>query len=424
MLTDWLDSQTKAEAEASSSSLAAKYSSSSTYMPYTTTAAYGSSYTSSADYGYNNNNNNDYSSSSTTSSENAYYTSSSTDNSYYSSSDDSSYSTSTDDSTSTLNYYTTTSSAYQSYNTYGSGSSNWGSQGYDNCVQQCIASFGAPPAAYTPPPSSTTDSSSGSGVTHTIIVAPTQGVLRYVPFATNASVGDTIKFMWNANMHTVTKSSQAEICNKTDDAAFASGVQNKSFVFTQTVNSTDPTFFYCGVPTHCQKGMFGIINPPSALTASSSVSNMMPSMINSSSDIAAMAAYTAKQTEGDVAAANWGNSIDLANVPTEMQSLVAENVMYVRTFLASNPDVLKDDGSIDLSATNGAPLMIPQDLSAVLASSSSSSAASEPTSAATSSAAASSGTSTPSSATSGARGLAASSALAGAVAFVAAALVL
>jgi plastocyanin len=72
--------------------------------------------------------------------------------------------------------------------------------------------------------------SSGSGMTHTVIVAPTQGVLRYVPFALNASVGDTIKFMWGANNHTVTKSSELTPCNKTSDQPFASGEQNQSFV--------------------------------------------------------------------------------------------------------------------------------------------------------------------------------------------------
>jgi len=50
-----------------------------------------------------------------------------------------------------------------------------------------------------------------------VIVAPTQGVLRYVPFAINASVGDTVMFMWGANNHTVTKGSQLGICNKTSE---------------------------------------------------------------------------------------------------------------------------------------------------------------------------------------------------------------
>jgi plastocyanin len=83
------------------------------------------------------------------------------------------------------------------------------------------------------PPSSTSNSgsgSSGSGMTHTVWVAPTQGVLRYVPFAVNASVGDTVKFIWGANNHTVTKSSELTPCNKTSDQLFASGEQNKSFV--------------------------------------------------------------------------------------------------------------------------------------------------------------------------------------------------
>jgi len=133
--------------------------------------------------------------------------------------------------------------------------------------------------------SPTEASSGGSGATHTVIVAPTQGVLRYIPFAVNASVGDTIKFMWGANNHTVTKSSSLLPCNKTADALFASGTQNKDFVFTQVVNDTSPTFFYCATPTHCQKGMFGIINPPNALAgAPSSVGSMMPALAANVSD--------------------------------------------------------------------------------------------------------------------------------------------
>lgn len=133
-----------------------------------------------------------------------------------------------------------------SSSTYGSGSSNWGNQNYNNCVQrmlqasrsssehlyfltECVASFGGPSASYTPP-TATSVSSSGSGATHTVIVAPTQGVLRFVPFAVNASVGDTIQFMWGANNHTVTKSSALTPCNKTAAQPFSSGEQNKGFV--------------------------------------------------------------------------------------------------------------------------------------------------------------------------------------------------
>ncbi|KAI5123290.1 hypothetical protein M0805_009311 [Coniferiporia weirii] len=398
---------------------------------YYTTSAADAMYTSSSAVMYD----------SSSSSVDNYYSSSSVDNYYtYTTSSDGAmytYTTSSadamytmdsssmmDDSTSTMVYdssYTT--STYDSMSTmvsYGSGSSSWGDSGYNDCVQQCVASFGSPMATYTPSVASSYESGSvGTGVTHTIIVAPSQGVLRYVPFATNASVGDTIQFMWNANMHTVTKSSELEICNKTTDAPFTSGVQNKSFTFTQVVNTTDPTFFYCGVPTHCQKGMFGIINPPSALTASTSVMSMMPSIANNNSDIAALAAYTQNLTSSSPVASTWGGSIDMANMPAWSYDVVAENVMYSRSFIAANPDIVQSDGSINLGASS-APLMIPQDLSNVLASSSS--ASSSP-----SSTGASSGSSTDSSTvsaasvtpTSGASGLTASMALSGVVALVA-----
>jgi plastocyanin len=248
---------------------------------------------------------------------------------------------------------------------YGSGSSNWG--GYDDCVSQCIASFGAPPASYTPTATGGVMGASGSGATHTVIVAPTQGVLRYVPFAVNASVGDTIKFMWGANNHTVTKSSALTPCNKTSDALFNTGRQDKGFTFTQVVNDTNPTFFYCGTPGHCQKGMFGIINPPSALGAPTSVSGMMQSLGANNSDVSAYASYTTKTTANNIRAAGWGGNIDMSSLPDWSRSFVAENVLYTRNFLASNSEVLQENGFIDLSTSGSTPLMIPQDISAVLA---------------------------------------------------------
>lgn len=91
----------------------------------------------------------------------------------------------------------------------------------------------------------------GTGTTHTIYVAPTQGVLRMVPFAVNASAGDTLYWIWGGSNHTVTKSSELSPCNKTTDGtAFATGEQDKGFTFTETVNDTNPLFYYCGTPTH------------------------------------------------------------------------------------------------------------------------------------------------------------------------------
>ena len=97
---------------------------------------------------------------------------------------------------------------------------------------ECNAKYGQLPSTTTTYESPTETASYNGGATHTIIVAPTQGVLRYVPFATNASTGDTIKFMWGANNHTVTKSSALLPCNKSSARPFASGTQNKDFVCT------------------------------------------------------------------------------------------------------------------------------------------------------------------------------------------------
>ncbi|CCL99129.1 uncharacterized protein FIBRA_01143 [Fibroporia radiculosa] len=310
------------------------------------------------------------------------------DSTWGSSSDswDTTYATETAAATATDTWYSSATATWMSSATYtaaptmatmsyGSGSSNWGGSGYENCVQQCVASFGAPAptmtAASTWSSSSGSDSlsygsSSGSGTTHTVIVAPTQGVLRFVPFTVNASVGDRIMYMWNANNHTVTKGSELEICNETSEAPFATGEHDKGFTFMETVNNTDPVFFFCSTPTHCEKGMFGIINPPSVgNNANTSVASMMPAMMANSSTLSAM--YAASNISSNSMAASWGNTMDMSSMPTWSQSLVAENIMYTRAFLAANPSVMKPDGSIDMSATNGS-WTLPEDISQVLSS--------------------------------------------------------
>lgn len=256
-----------------------------------------------------------------------------------------------------------TTSATYSTPTYGSGSSNWGSE-YDDCVQKCVASHGAPPATYYPTATKASEGASGTGSTVTVIVAPTQGVLRFVPAAVNASVGTTIKFMWGAGPHTVTKSSQLLPCNRSgEEPVFASGQKDKDFVYTQVVNDTKPTFYFCGVPEHCQKGMFGMINPPAEFGGQTSVGGMMQSMTEKNSGLSAYASYTSNNTQGK-AGSNWGSSISLKDMPEWSHELVAENVLFTRNLLAMNPDIVKEDGSIDLSSVTSTPLMIPQDVSA------------------------------------------------------------
>lgn len=102
---------------------------------------------------------------------------------------------------------------------------------------------------------------------------------------------------------------------------------------------------------------------------------------------------TNNMTQGNTAAGSWGGSIDSKSLPPWANTALAENVMYTRNFLAANPEVLKEDGVIDLSNTADTPLMIPQDVSQVLnnagaGAGSSTGAASAPTSVAASAASA------------------------------------
>ena len=242
--------------------------------------------------------------------------------------------------------------------TYGSGSNSWGSNSnpYDDCVQQCQAKYPSSMSPNDSPPSQTSK-------THVVYVAPTQGVLRYVPFAVNASVGDTVKFIWGANNHTVTKGSELTPCNATSDSPFASGLQLKDFVFEQVVNDTNPLFFYCAVPNHCTKGMFGIINPPNALGSPTSVGSMMQSLVDSNPDLAKMRTYTDNATMNSDAASKWGTNFDMSSVPDWAQQSFVENVLYTRLFLAANSDAFQD-GNID-AGLNGNPPVVPQDITQV-----------------------------------------------------------
>lgn len=268
----------------------------------------------------------------------------------------------------------------------------------DDCVQQCMAKYslsaGSSTAAAATDASVTatatdalvtataTDASASAsggggagGATHTVVVSPSQGVLRYIPFALNASVGDTVQFMWGANNHTVTKGSQLLPCNKSaEEPSFTSGLQQKDFMFTEVVNTTDPTFIFCNTPTpdganHCAKGMFFILNPPSNSGASTSVGGAMQSAKAKNPTLEAYATYTDNMTEG-LSMASWGTHIDIGGMPDWSHSLVMENVLFTRNVFAANPDMEDADGSWSVGAMGSNPMVVPLDVSEAVAASS------------------------------------------------------
>jgi len=95
----------------------------------------------------------------------------------------------------------------------------------------------------------------------TITVLVGNGNLTYIPNEATANVGDTIQFQWTIGFHTVTQAIGVDAaCVKNPDGFTASGNQSAPFSWSVVVNDTKPIWFYCNIPTHCQKGMFGVIN--------------------------------------------------------------------------------------------------------------------------------------------------------------------
>jgi len=246
---------------------------------------------------------------------------------------------------------------------YGSGSSS-NVNSLDSCVQQCMARFNPLNSGngnLMPPSSTENVGSVGGGATHTVIVAPSQGVLRYVPFAINASVGDTISFQWRANNHYVARSSALHPCNGTQDATFFnSGKQNTSFTFTQVVNDTAPIFYFCATGTHCQQGMFGIINPPTSLVSDTTLGSMITDLAANNSGLSNAWQQTNMKTAG-TDAFGWGSNLDMAQMPDWSHPLMAENMLYNRQVFAANPEVMGENGEINMGNLRG-PMSVPPDL--------------------------------------------------------------
>lgn len=109
--------------------------------------------------------------------------------------------------------------------------------------------------------------------THAVVVggkpSPSAApVLRYSPETVEAAAGDVVEFNFRANAHTVTQSSFENPCTGID-GGFKTGLQNNTMDVDRAilrefvVPKTDaPLWFYCGAPTHCQKGMVFAINAP------------------------------------------------------------------------------------------------------------------------------------------------------------------
>jgi len=90
--------------------------------------------------------------------------------------------------------------------------------------------------------------------------------LAFDPPSINATMGDTVTFVFYPKNHTVTQSSFAAPCQAMSggiDSQFQPVTANATNVpsFSLTVNGTGPLWFYCRQTGHCESGMVFAINP-------------------------------------------------------------------------------------------------------------------------------------------------------------------
>lgn len=88
------------------------------------------------------------------------------------------------------------------------------------------------------------------------------------PDTVTAAVGDVLNFHFYPGDHSVASSDFANPCSPAAQNPVWSGFINPSgsgeasTMFSLTVNSTDPMWFYCAQVGHCAAGMAMVVNPP------------------------------------------------------------------------------------------------------------------------------------------------------------------
>jgi hypothetical protein len=111
---------------------------------------------------------------------------------------------------------------------------------------------------------------------HKVQVGP--GLIFNPDSISDVAEGDTIDVTFGSG-HDIVQSTFDQPCQPIQNAIFSGPSPSDGDVFSFEVNSTDPMWFYCSVPGHCEAGMALAINPTSERTiddyksAASSVSS-------------------------------------------------------------------------------------------------------------------------------------------------------
>ncbi|KAH8748713.1 Cupredoxin [Hyaloscypha finlandica] len=120
-------------------------------------------------------------------------------------------------------------------------------------------------------------------VAKTIVITAGTGGLAFSPDTVTAAVGDVLEFHFVGSIHSAVQGDFSSPCVQSS-GGFDSGKISSASVFQVTVKTTDPMWFFCATPTHCQGGMAGVVNPPStgdSLAAYKSAAGNAPSSSSS-----------------------------------------------------------------------------------------------------------------------------------------------
>jgi len=112
-----------------------------------------------------------------------------------------------------------------------------------------------------------------AGISHAATINITVGEgasLKFNPDSVTAAVGDVLEFHFypGSGAHSVVSGPFATPCQPANDSFFSDYInvprtdESGDMVFSTTVNSTGPIWFYCSLGSHCQEGMVGVVNPP------------------------------------------------------------------------------------------------------------------------------------------------------------------
>jgi plastocyanin len=95
-----------------------------------------------------------------------------------------------------------------------------------------------------------------------VAVGPSGNKIRFVPDTLNISVGDTVRWTWGSDDHSVTSgtpcTADGQFCSPDNTNCDAGVLSNTGFVYEHTFTQTGSYSYFCAL--HCFAGMTGVIN--------------------------------------------------------------------------------------------------------------------------------------------------------------------